>query len=187
MKELTLANKITIFRICLVPIIILISIITELNSELYNHICIVLIVIFGLGDALDGYISRKYNQVTKLGSFLDPFADKYMVLSVCMILAYYKKMPLWYLLIIFNKDLFVLAAWLLLFLKIKDVYVRPNIFGKSSMLSQQIVILMAFLDLQTPLYMYILLVSAGLNIAACVTYIQAGLNYYKEAKLEIEI
>jgi CDP-diacylglycerol--glycerol-3-phosphate 3-phosphatidyltransferase len=134
-----LANKITVARLFFIPVIIIISMATKVQDPFYNYICLIIIVLFGIGDVIDGYIARKYDQVTTLGAFLDPFADKYMVISCYIVLTYYQKLPLWYLLLVFNKEIIILTGWVALFLRTKehhrhrrrDIYHRrPEIWKK---------------------------------------------------------
>lgn len=176
MKSLTLANKVTIIRTLLVPFVIVISIATKVESDFYNLICMGLLVIFGIGDVVDGYIARHYNQITSLGSFLDPFADKYMVFSCCMILTYYHKIPFWYLMFIFNKDVLVIAAWVTFFLRTNKMYIKPNVIGKASTLFQIVIIFMAYLNIDSYMMRYIIIVSAAATGLAGVTYIIDGLK-----------
>ncbi len=178
MTNLNTANKITIFRIILVPVIISLSVTTRVEDNLYNIINVVLIIIFGIGDGLDGYISRKYNQETKLGTFLDPFADKLMVLSVCAVLTIYNKIPLWYFLLIYIKDIMVFMMWLAFYCLTKDMRIKPNIFGKTSTVFHLAVMLMAYLLSQSTLYHYVLILSAIITSCAGLTYIYEGLKYY---------
>lgn len=90
---MNLPNKITVFRFILIPIIILISVIKPLNeSILLESLTIgnlVILILFAMGvftDFLDGHLARKYNQVTTFGKFMDPLADKMMVMTVLIIL-----------------------------------------------------------------------------------------------------
>lgn len=175
-----LANKITVFRLMLVPVILIISIVTKMQSEHYNYLCIALIIIFGLGDVLDGYIARKYDQITRVGSFLDPFADKYMVISCLMVLAYHGKLPLWYLLLVFNKDVVVFACWIALFQKTRNIYLKANFFGKASTVLQILVIFFAFLGIDPKIVYYAAVISVVITLSAGVGYIIDGFKYYKK-------
>jgi CDP-diacylglycerol--glycerol-3-phosphate 3-phosphatidyltransferase len=176
------ANKVTIFRTFLIPVIIVISAVTRLQDNYYNYICVALIVIFGLGDVLDGYLARKYEQITDFGAFLDPFADKYMVVSCCMVLVYHGKLPLWYLLLVFNKDVFVFGAWIIYFLKTNEMYLSPNIFGKSSTVFQTAVIVLAFLGVDQKIVLYSAIFSVTVTLLAGVVYLSQGAKTYVGAK-----
>ncbi len=93
---MNLPNKLTIFRIFLIPVIMIVYSIKPLNSQqvfnefdgftVANLIILILIIIGSLTDLLDGKIARKYNLVTNFGKFLDPIADKLLVVTGFVIL-----------------------------------------------------------------------------------------------------
>ena len=81
---MTTANKITISRIVLVPFFLFF--IYYMEKPYYDIITAALFIIISLTDFIDGYIARKYNQVTNFGKFLDPLADKILVVSALVML-----------------------------------------------------------------------------------------------------
>ena len=101
--KMNLANKLTIFRILLVPVIMLIPIIDNLVGIPGEFLGIstafwimnIIFIVASITDKLDGYIARSRNQVTTFGKFLDPLADKILVLSALVILVEYGKIPSW--------------------------------------------------------------------------------------------
>ena len=87
---MTLPNKLTIFRIILVPIMVIIPFL-PLEGELFNIpitwlLVELIFIIASITDKLDGYLARSRNQVTTFGKFLDPIADKILVLSAMIML-----------------------------------------------------------------------------------------------------
>lgn len=96
MKKMNLPNKLTIFRMFLIPIIMIVYAIPEWNNQpifegydyltVSNFVILVLIFIGSITDFLDGMIARKYNLVTNFGKFLDPIADKLLVITSFVIL-----------------------------------------------------------------------------------------------------
>lgn len=79
------ANKITILRICLIPILIILLLINAIPNRFFLALCVFLVAAFT--DHLDGKIARKYGQITDLGKFLDPLADKMLVMAafICFV------------------------------------------------------------------------------------------------------
>lgn len=89
MKNTTTANKITILRIALVSVFLLLSY-TDRRA-----LCFVIYVIACLSDMLDGYIARHYNQITVFGKFMDPLADKILVITAMCVFIEWGIMPSW--------------------------------------------------------------------------------------------
>lgn len=82
--NLNIPNLLTLFRIIVIPIIVVIY----FSEIMYvNWICVVLFSLAGISDALDGYLARKWNQTSKLGAFLDPVADKLLVAIMLLLVA----------------------------------------------------------------------------------------------------
>jgi CDP-diacylglycerol--glycerol-3-phosphate 3-phosphatidyltransferase len=117
---MNLANKITVIRIFLVPIFVLFA--TPIPSWMINKnvlfhvinkyglvIATTVFIIAAITDKLDGYIARKYKQVTNFGCFMDPLADKLMVASALLILVQQNKVAGWIVLIILAREIAVTA------------------------------------------------------------------------------
>ena len=85
----TTANKITLLRIILVPVFLI------LEYAGYTTAAFIVYVLASLSDLADGYIARHYNQITVIGKFMDPLADKMLVLSAMCILIETGTMPAW--------------------------------------------------------------------------------------------
>ena len=96
---MNLANKLTIFRIILVPLMVIVAIINPAGSLLGISttfwIMGIIFIIASITDKLDGYIARSRNQITTFGKFLDPIADKILVLTAMIIFVEYDKLPAW--------------------------------------------------------------------------------------------
>ena len=110
---MNLANKLTIFRIILVPIMVIIPFL-GINGEILDipitYLIIDLIfIIASITDKLDGYIARSRNQVTTFGKFLDPLADKILVLTAMVMLVEMGKLPAWIPTIIVFREFIVIV------------------------------------------------------------------------------
>ena len=83
---MNLPNKLTILRVLMIPVF-LVFLMTDVAGENGKWIAVAIFIIASLTDFLDGYIARKYNLVSNFGKFMDPLADKLLVLSalICMI------------------------------------------------------------------------------------------------------
>ena len=126
----TFSNFLTLIRIIAAPFLGY-FIFLESKTGHPDYICyeIVLLVIIILSDFFDGFLARLMNQVTKLGQFLDPLADKFAGIIALTFLVLYKDFPLWVYILILAREALAVAAGVILFAK-KDVDVKPNFFGK---------------------------------------------------------
>lgn len=103
--KLTIPNILTSLRIILIPFYIFFLTIEEPSSRL---IAIIIFTVAALSDLLDGYLARKLSQDSKLGRFLDPLADKFLVISTLFVFFYLdNQIPLWMVLVIIARDLLV--------------------------------------------------------------------------------
>ena len=108
---MNLANKLTIFRIILVPIMVIIpffNIETKVAGIPLTYLLVdIIFIIASLTDKLDGYIARSKNQVTTFGKFLDPLADKILVLTAMIMLVEMRKLPAWIPVIVLAREFIV--------------------------------------------------------------------------------
>lgn len=98
---MTTANKITIFRVVLIPVL-LVLMYWDFPGHLYWALAV--FILASLSDFADGYIARHYNQVSDFGKFMDPLADKLLVISVMLMFVAWWRMPAWALLIVVARE-----------------------------------------------------------------------------------
>ena len=147
---MNLPNKLTIFRIILVPIMVIIPFL-GIKNELFGipieYLLIDFIfVIASLTDKLDGYLARKNNQVTTFGKFLDPLADKILVLAAMMMLVEMAKLPAWIPVIVLARE-FLVSGYRLIAVEKGGKVISASKWGKLKTVTQMIAIILAFLDL----------------------------------------
>lgn len=148
---MNLPNKLTIFRIILVPIMVIIPFL-GLNKEAFlglplEYLIIEFIFILAsLTDKLDGYLARKNNQVTTFGKFLDPLADKILVLAAMVMLVEMSKLPAWIPIIVLTRE-FIVSGYRLVAVEKGGKVVAASIWGKLKTVTQMIAIILAFVDL----------------------------------------
>ena len=146
---MNLANKLTIFRMILVPIMVIIPFL-GINSEILGipltYIIIDMIfIIASITDKLDGYIARSRNQVTTFGKFLDPIADKILVLAAMIMLVEFGKLPAWIPVIVLARE-FIVSGYRLIAVEKGGKVVAASVWGKLKTVTQMIAIILAFLD-----------------------------------------
>lgn len=160
---MNLPNLITIFRLCLIPVFIFIFFSGIHNSLLFS---IIIFLIAGASDVLDGHIARKHNLITKIGIVLDPLADKLMLLTVLTCLTIEKYIPIAVVAIVAGKDLFMILSGI--FLYKKGVVIPSNIIGKLSTLFFYIsIFIFAF---NKTMGIYLLYISAICALGALANY-----------------
>lgn len=113
---MNLPNKLTVLRILLVPVIVIIPFFKSLNDTLViwevnlsNFIILIVFIIAALTDFLDGYLARKNNLITTFGKFLDPLADKLIVLAAILVLVDLNLVPTWIVTVIISREFLVTA------------------------------------------------------------------------------
>ena len=147
---MNLPNKLTIFRIILVPIMVIIPLF-GIDGELMeipiqNLIIDLIFIIASITDKLDGYLARKNNQITTFGKFLDPLADKILVLAAMVMLVEMSKLPSWIPIIVLTRE-FVVSGYRLVAVEKDGKVIAASKWGKLKTVSQMFAIILAFLDI----------------------------------------
>ncbi len=147
---MNLPNKLTIFRIILVPIMVIIpflGITGTISGIPISWIIIDLIFILAsITDKLDGYLARKNNQITTFGKFLDPLADKILVLAAMTMLVEMTKLPAWIPIIVLTRE-FMVSGYRLVAVEKGGKVIAASKWGKLKTVTQMIAIILAFVDL----------------------------------------
>ena len=146
---MNLANKLTVFRIILVPIMMLVPVF-GLNQELWGISLTYLIIdaifiIASITDKLDGYIARSRNQITTFGKFLDPIADKILVIVAMLMLVGAGKIPYWIPAIVVIRE-FMVSGYRLVAVERNGNVIAANIWGKIKTATQMVGLILAFVD-----------------------------------------
>jgi cardiolipin synthase len=171
---MSLPNKITLMRIILIPVFV-----TALIYNRYDY-ALGLFVVASLTDMLDGLMARVTNQKTKLGAFLDPLADKVLLLTSFILFSVYGWIPKWLTITVISRDLIVTLGWFLLYLSSHITRVAPTVIGKAAIASQLILIAYILLainlpDLPDEAPMPGMIIVAALTIISGLQYVYGGL------------
>lgn len=146
---MNLANKLTIFRVILVPIMVIIPLLGIQGEVLGIPISFIIIdlifIIASLTDKLDGYIARSRNQITTFGKFLDPLADKILVLSALVMLVEFGKIPAWIPIIVLTRE-FMVSGYRLMAVEKDGKVIAASVWGKIKTVTQMLSIILAFID-----------------------------------------
>mgnify|MGYP003301699785 CR=1 FL=1 len=101
---MTTASKITLIRVAFIPLYMLLMYLSGGQPGLWMWIGLGLFIIASLTDYIDGHIARKYNQVSDFGKFLDPLADKLLVIAAMAMFCEWGQMPAWALMLILTRE-----------------------------------------------------------------------------------
>ena len=146
---MNLANKLTIFRIILVPIMVIIPLLgidTQIWGIPLTWILVdIIFIIASITDKLDGYIARSRNQVTTFGKFLDPLADKILVISALILLVEINRIPSWIAIIVLARE-FMVSGYRLVAMEKGGKVIAASKWGKLKTVTQMIAIILAFID-----------------------------------------
>ncbi len=147
--KLNLANKLTVFRILLVPIMVIIPYLGLKGEYLGIPITMLIMeaifIIASITDKLDGYIARSRNEITTFGKFLDPLADKILVLAAMILLVEEGKIPAWIPVIILTRE-FIVSGYRLIAAGKGGEVIAASIFGKIKTVTQMIALILIFID-----------------------------------------
>lgn len=121
---LSAPNQITLLRLIFVPFIVI-----TLTDGNYGW-ALILFVVAGISDGLDGLLARKLNQRTVLGQYLDPIADKLLLSTLFLVLSIMHKIPWKFTVLVFSRDFIILITCAVLFAATTYRDFRPSIFGK---------------------------------------------------------
>ena len=146
---MNLPNKLTIFRIILVPIMVIIPFFNIQGDFLGIPITMWLVnlifIVASITDKLDGTIARKRNLVTTFGKFLDPIADKILVIAAMTMLVEMAKLPAWIPIIVIARE-FIVSGYRLIAVEKGGKVIAASIWGKLKTVTQMIAIILAFID-----------------------------------------
>jgi cardiolipin synthase (CMP-forming) len=135
-QRMTIPNCITIFRFLLVPFV--------LYSIFAGHMAVALagFVLAGISDGVDGFIARRFNQRSELGAYLDPIADKLLLVSIFGVFGYLGQLPLWLVFLVISRDAMIVGAVVLSTIMGNPVKMHPLMVSKANTAFQ--IVLAAF-------------------------------------------
>lgn len=125
-KTITIPNFITALRIILAPIFIIYLIDGNLEAAL------IIFVIAGISDGADGLVARVFNQKSTLGSYLDPLADKLLLVTAFVVLGWKKVVPVWLTVLVISRDVMILLGVLIVFLTRHNFTANPSVLSKTT-------------------------------------------------------
>jgi len=159
---LNLPNLITIARILLVPVIVW----AIGSGEML--FAFILFLVAGLSDAIDGFLAKRLGMTTEFGSYLDPLADKALIVSIYLALGLVEALPRWLVILVVSRDIMIVAAVMLSWLVDKPVTVKPLAVSKANTAAQIILATLVLASLGLRLD-FGWLIAAGIAAVAVLT------------------
>ncbi len=170
-----LPNFITLLRLGAIPVFLIL-----LVDERYTEALIVF-SLAGISDSLDGLLARWLDARTTLGAFIDPLADKLLLVSSFVILAFLGDIPRWLAVLVIMRDVIILIGYsVLFFVTGHAIEVRPTLIGKTSTFFQLLTVSMALVALHNAAWQIPLLRDTS-EILAGATVTISGLQYLSRA------
>ena len=127
---MTIPNLITIARLIMVPIVIVMIMQQRWGAAF------VLFVVAGISDGIDGFIARHFNMKSELGAYIDPLADKSLLVSIYIALAVVGAIPSWLAIIVVSRDAMIVSAVLLSWVMSRPVEIKPIMVSKLNTAAQ---------------------------------------------------
>lgn len=173
---MTIPNMITLMRFFLVPGVVFAMLTGRMEWAFAGFL------VAGVSDGVDGFIARQFNQRSVLGAYLDPMADKLLLVSVFVVLGYMEHLPLWLVISAVSRDALIIGAVLLSTIMDHPVEMKPLFVSKANTAVQ--IVLAAFilaelalgLDFET-LRFGLIVISGLLTVASAAAYLVGWLRH----------
>jgi cardiolipin synthase len=169
---MNLPNYITLARIVLIPFFV--------NFMIYGYYGAALAVFVAacVTDALDGMIARLTNQKTELGAFLDPMADKLLIVAAFVTLVLLGMLPVWLVIIVVSRDIILVLGSIVIYFTDHEFKARPSIIGKATTVLQLVVVMLSlvlkYLGSGIMLMPVLMWTTAIFTVASGIQYVSRG-------------
>jgi len=179
---MTTANKVTILRILLIPFFVGAVLYYVRTGEEWLRVAgLLCFAVASICDGVDGFIARHYNQLSELGTILDPLADKLLLVSGVVVLSldnspYLDRMPLWLTLVIIGRDVVLLIGLAVIHLTVGKVKVRPRMVGKIATVLQMAAVLWILLKWHSRVLEFVVLGAAAFTAVSGLWYVFDGMK-----------
>ena len=128
---MSIPNLITLGRILLVPIVV-----WAIATPGAMWIAFVLFVVAGVSDGVDGFLAKRFNMTTELGAYLDPLADKALIVSIYLTLGINGEIPRWLVILVVSRDILIVGGIMLSWLMGNPLKIKPLLVSKLNTVAQ---------------------------------------------------
>lgn len=173
---MNIPNSLTLARIILVPLVVWLIISHEMLPAL------ILFLLAGFSDAADGFIAKRYGWHTELGAYLDPIADKALLVSIYVTLGFAGRLPVWLVIAVVSRDILIVGAVLLSWMMSRPMAVHPLLVSKANTLAQIVLAALVLAELGLGLGVQTLVsvciwLTGGLTIVSAAVYFWAWVKH----------
>jgi cardiolipin synthase (CMP-forming) len=165
-------NSLTLGRIVLVPFVVWLIITHEMTAAF------VLFLLAGLSDAADGYIAKRYGWRSELGAYLDPIADKALLVSIYVTLGFAGHLPVWLVIAVVSRDILIVGAVVLSWMLSRPLTMQPLLISKANTLAQIVLAGLVLAELGLGLGLHEL-VSFLIWITGALTILSAAVYFWQ--------
>ena len=171
---MNLPNYITLVRVILIPFFI------NLMIYVYYRGALAVFVVACVTDALDGMIARLTKTQTELGAFLDPMADKLLILAAFVTLVLLGRLPVWLVIIVVSRDAILTMGGLSIYFTTRDLKIQPSIIGKVTTVLQLVVVTLSLVLMsygrETGIMAFLQWATAAVTVASGAQYVLRGVK-----------
>ena len=176
---LNIPNSISLLRICLVPLVVWLIITDQIVAAF------AVFVLAGLSDAVDGFIAKRYAMKTVLGSYLDPLADKLLLVSIYIALGLLGELPSWLVILIVSRDILIVAGFILSWILDHPFSIDPAFISKINTAIQIVLAAVVLGDMGFNLNLNgirsaLIFVTGTLTLLSASTYLLAWLRHMSD-------
>jgi cardiolipin synthase len=169
---INIPNFITLGRVMSVPVIFWLLLTGRTQLAFLIFVCA------GISDAIDGYLAKRFDWRTELGAYLDPLADKLLIVSIYIALGVRGELPLWLIIMVVSRDILIVVAVLLSWLMDQPVVIKPLAVSKANTVAQIVLAATVLADdgfglgLQ-PLRVVLVWITGALTLLSLAAYLKA--------------
>jgi cardiolipin synthase len=175
-----LANWLTVLRILLVPVFVALLVYRKPGAALITF------AIAAFTDLLDGYVARRRGLSSRLGAFLDPLADKLLLVASFATLTWLRVLPAWIMIVVISRDALLMLGAAVIHMVGGRIHPRPTMIGKAATFFQILTVLggllvayfgMSAVPFSTPIVMFVTWMAAACTVISGLQYIVQGMRY----------
>lgn len=175
--SMNLPNKLTIFRVILIPVFIIALMSGIIPEPVNRYVGVMIFCVASFTDYLDGHIARKYNLVTNFGKFMDPLADKLLVSSALICMIELGFLPAWIVIIIISRE-FIITGFRLIAAE-GGLVIAASWWGKIKTVTQMLMIILVLLGVGGIIGNILIILATVFTVISGVDYIVKNIGVLK--------